>query len=161
MSKAVQAVAVLDDGFPLHVVQHQANHLGGVLTMVEKRYELGNRPLEIDVVFPERVIGIDEQSLGVILSSHVIMITAPGGLSASINSAKSQQLAIALHPIDSGPRRNNSCLVSHIEQPPHGFAAVVPIVEGALVDVHANEFVGELGIEIASKLHRIGERLLA
>src|SRR5713226_4473263 len=76
MREAVQAVAVLDDGFSLHVVQHQANHFGGVLAMIEERYELGDRPLEIDVVFPERVIGIDEQSLGAILSPHVFMITA-------------------------------------------------------------------------------------
>src|SRR5260370_12559549 len=76
MREAVQAVAVLDDGFSLHVVQHQANHLGRVLAMVEERYKLGDRPLEIDVVFPECVIGIDEQSLGAILSPHVFMITA-------------------------------------------------------------------------------------
>jgi hypothetical protein len=42
--------------------------------MVEERNELGNRPFEIDVVFPERVIGIDEQSLGAVLSPHLFMI---------------------------------------------------------------------------------------
>ena len=61
MREAVQAIAVLDDGFPLHVVQHQPNRLGRVFAMVEERNKLGDRPLEIDVIFPERVIGIDEK----------------------------------------------------------------------------------------------------
>ena len=77
MGEAVQAVAVLDDGIPLHIVQHQPNRLGRMLAMVEERNELRDRPLEINVVFPERVIGIDEQSLGPVLSPHVFMITAP------------------------------------------------------------------------------------
>ena len=68
---------MFDDGFSLHVVQHRANHLGRVLTVIEKRNEIGDRPFEINIVFPERVIGIDEQSLGAILSAHVFMITAP------------------------------------------------------------------------------------
>jgi hypothetical protein len=46
--------------------------------MVEERNELRDRPFEIDVVFPERVIGIDEQSLGAIFPTHVFMITASG-----------------------------------------------------------------------------------
>ena len=74
----MQAVAVFDDGFSLHVVQHQPNHLGRALAVVEKRNELRDRPFEINVVFPESVISIDEQSLGAILFPHVFMITAPG-----------------------------------------------------------------------------------
>jgi hypothetical protein len=46
--------------------------------MVEERNKLGDRPLEIDVIFPERVIGIDEQSLSAILCGHVIMIAELG-----------------------------------------------------------------------------------
>jgi hypothetical protein len=53
--------------------------------MIEKRNERDNRPFEIDVVFPERVIGIDEQSLGSILSSHVFMIMARTGFLALID----------------------------------------------------------------------------
>src|SRR5208283_3965762 len=58
------------------------NHLRRVLAMVEERNELGDRPFEIDVIFPERVIGIDEQSLGAILSPHGFMITAQGAFVA-------------------------------------------------------------------------------
>src|SRR5208282_2502486 len=61
---------------PLHVVQYQANRLRRVFAMVEERNELGDRSFEIDVVFPERIIGIDEQSLGAVLSPHEFMITA-------------------------------------------------------------------------------------
>jgi len=32
--------------------------------MVEKRNEARNRPLEIDVVLPQRVVGVDEEGLG-------------------------------------------------------------------------------------------------
>jgi hypothetical protein len=39
---------------------------------------LCNRPFEVDVIFPERVIGIDEQSLSAIFPTHLFMITAPG-----------------------------------------------------------------------------------
>ena len=76
MGEAVQAVSVLDDGVALHVVQHQANLLGRVFAMVEERDELRDRALEINVVLPERVIGVDEQSLGPIFSPHRFMITA-------------------------------------------------------------------------------------
>jgi hypothetical protein len=48
-----------------------------VLAVVEERNKFYNRPFEINVVFPERVIGIDEQSLGAILFPHVFMIAAP------------------------------------------------------------------------------------
>jgi hypothetical protein len=78
MREAVQAVAVLDDGIPLDVVQHQANCLRRVFAMIEERNELCDRPFEVDVVFPERVIGIDEQNLDAIFPTHAFMITAPG-----------------------------------------------------------------------------------
>jgi hypothetical protein len=32
--------------------------------MVKERDEVGDRALKVDIVFPERVIGIDEQRLG-------------------------------------------------------------------------------------------------
>ena len=37
---------------------------------------------------------------------------------------------------------NDARLVSHIEQAAHGFAAIGPVVQRALVHVHAHEFVG-------------------
>src|ERR1700680_2461778 len=49
----------------------------------------------------------------------------------------------------------------HIEQPPNRLAAFRTVVEGALVYIHPDKFVGELSIKIASELHGIAERLLA
>src|ERR1039457_7286252 len=46
---------------------------------------------EIDVIFPERVIGIDEQSLGAVLFKHLFMITAPGGFTTLINLCRYEE----------------------------------------------------------------------
>ena len=51
--------------------------------------------------------------------------------------------------------------MSHVEQAAHGFAAIGSIVEGALVYVHADEPVGQLGVEIAGELHGVGQRFVA
>src|SRR5437660_12925360 len=59
--------------------------------MIQERDEVGNRPLEIDVVFPERVVGIDEKMLcSVALYSvpHDIMIP---GLFRSQQPARGNQ----------------------------------------------------------------------
>jgi hypothetical protein len=32
--------------------------------MIEKRDEAGDGPLEVDVVFPQSVVGVNEESLG-------------------------------------------------------------------------------------------------
>jgi hypothetical protein len=39
--------------------------------VIEKRNKLGDRPLKVDVIFPERIVSVDEQSLG-------IQLQAPG-----------------------------------------------------------------------------------
>src|ERR1700720_2082646 len=66
-----------------------------------------------------------------------------------------------LHPLHVRCLRNNPCLVPHVEQPLHRFPAVLAIVEGALVNVHADKFIRELSIEIAGELHSIAERFFA
>jgi hypothetical protein len=55
---------VFDDAFALHVIEHFADLLGRELVVIEKRDEAANGPLEVDVVLPERVVGVDEKSLG-------------------------------------------------------------------------------------------------
>ncbi len=62
--EAVQAVAVRDDAFALDVVEHFAHLLGRELVMIEKRNEARDGALEVDVVLPERVVGVDEEGLG-------------------------------------------------------------------------------------------------
>ena len=64
MGEAVQAVAMFHDAFALHVVENFAHLLGRELVMIEKRNEAGDGPLEVNVVLPERVVGINEKRLG-------------------------------------------------------------------------------------------------
>jgi hypothetical protein len=61
--EAVHPVAMLLDVLPFNVVQHMPDFVGSVLVVVEKGNEIGDCPLEVDIVFPERVIGVDEQVL--------------------------------------------------------------------------------------------------
>ena len=63
--------------------------------------------------------------------------------------------------IDRCPGGNDAAVVPHLKQLADGFAAVFTVVQGAVVDVHADELVGERGVEVASKLHGVGERLVA
>lgn len=51
------------DGFMLHPVEMAAHLLGRVDTVVQMGDKIGDRLLKINVVFPEGIIGIDEQSL--------------------------------------------------------------------------------------------------
>ena len=52
-----------DDAFTLHIVENFANLLGRIFMMVQKGYKAGDGAFEIDIVFPQRVIGVDEQRL--------------------------------------------------------------------------------------------------
>src|SRR5260370_42158705 len=67
----------------------------------------------------------------------------------------------SLHLIHARRLKNNPRVVPHFEQPPNRFTAVVSVVESTFVDVHTNELIGELGIEIAGKLHGVAERFFA
>ena len=62
-TEALEAVAVAGDGGALDVVEALADLLGGVDAVIEVGDEAGNRTLEVDVVLPERVVGIDQQGL--------------------------------------------------------------------------------------------------
>jgi hypothetical protein len=63
MSETVQPVAVAHDGLALHLVQHFTHLLARVLVVIQKRDEAGNGALKVDVIFPKRIVGIDEQRL--------------------------------------------------------------------------------------------------
>ena len=64
VGEAVQAIAVRHDAFPLDIVEHFTDLLRREFVMVQKRDELGDGPLEVDIVLPERVVGVDEEGLG-------------------------------------------------------------------------------------------------
>ncbi len=64
MRETVQAITVFHDAFALHVIEHFAHLLGRELVVIQKRDEAGDGPLEVNVVLPERVVGVDEEGLG-------------------------------------------------------------------------------------------------
>ena len=59
----MHAVAVRCNGGALACVEVLANLLGGVDLVVEVRDERSDGALEVNVVFPQGVIGIDEQGV--------------------------------------------------------------------------------------------------
>jgi hypothetical protein len=60
----VQSITMCHDALALHIVKHFANLLGRKFVVIQKRNELRDRPLEIDIVFPERIVGVNEKVLG-------------------------------------------------------------------------------------------------
>ena len=50
---------------------------------------------------------------------------------------------------------NDASRVSHVQQAAHRFAAVGAVIQRALVHVHANELIRQLGIEVSSELHGV------
>jgi len=64
VGEAMQAIAVGHDAFALHIVENLAHLLGRKFVVVEKGNKLGDRALKVDVVFPERIVGVDEKGLG-------------------------------------------------------------------------------------------------
>ena len=61
--EAAETVAVGKDGFALDGVEGLAHFSRCVGVVIEVADEGGDGPLEVDVVFPEGVVGIDEQGL--------------------------------------------------------------------------------------------------
>jgi len=61
--KAGQAVAMGQNGFALHGVEGLAHFGRRVLVVVQVADERGDGALEVDVVFPQRIVGVNEQGL--------------------------------------------------------------------------------------------------
>src|ERR1700683_2723900 len=61
MREAVQAVTMRDDALALRIVEHLAHLLGRKLVVIEKRNKLRDGALEVNVVLPQRVVGVDEK----------------------------------------------------------------------------------------------------
>src|SRR5258708_36546914 len=64
MRKTVQVVAMRYDAFAIDIVQDLAHLLGRELVMIQKGNEASDGALEVDVVLPESVVGVDEEGLG-------------------------------------------------------------------------------------------------
>src|SRR5437879_6441627 len=81
VSKTVQPIPMLEDALTLDVVQDCKYLLRRLLVMIQERDEVRDRPLEVDIVLPERVVGINEEMLcSVVLhfASHDTMIAGWG-----------------------------------------------------------------------------------
>src|SRR5579859_4135838 len=61
--EAGETVAVSENGFALAGVEGVADFGGRVFVMIEIADKGCDRTLEVDVVFPERVVGVDEKGL--------------------------------------------------------------------------------------------------
>ncbi len=59
----MQPVSMADDAFALDVIENLADLGRCALAVIEKRNKVGDGALEVDVVFPERVIGVNQQRL--------------------------------------------------------------------------------------------------
>jgi hypothetical protein len=51
------------DALALHIVENFAYLLGRELVVIEKRNKLRDGALEVNVVLPESVVGVDEEGL--------------------------------------------------------------------------------------------------
>jgi len=60
LAEAIEAVAVSGDGGVLDAVEVLTYLFGGVDAVVEIGDEAGDGALEVDVVFPEGVVGVDQ-----------------------------------------------------------------------------------------------------
>jgi len=72
--KAVQPVTMADDALAFYVVENFADLSGCTLAVIQKRNKIGDSAFEINVIFPERVIGIDQQRLRIWYWCHINMI---------------------------------------------------------------------------------------
>ena len=64
MREAVQSVTVSHDAFALHIVKNFAHLVGRKLVMIEKRNKADDRSLKVNVVLPERIVRVNQKSLG-------------------------------------------------------------------------------------------------
>ena len=63
VGEAVQAVSVLDDTVALDVVKDFADLFRGEFVMIQEFDEARDGALEVDVVLPEGVVGVDQKRL--------------------------------------------------------------------------------------------------
>src|SRR5581483_1331314 len=63
MCKAAQPIPMGDDALALDFIQDFADFRRRPLALIQKRNKFRNCPLKIDIVFPERIVGIDQEIL--------------------------------------------------------------------------------------------------
>jgi hypothetical protein len=55
-----------DNALAFHIVQDLASLRGRIVLVIQEGNEINNSPLELNVVFPKRVIGVEEKALRII-----------------------------------------------------------------------------------------------
>ena len=63
ISEAIQSVSVSFYRLTLHLIEALPYLFRSEFVVIQERNEVGDGPLEVDIVLPERVIGIDKQRL--------------------------------------------------------------------------------------------------
>src|SRR5579872_312324 len=66
--KTMQAVAVLCDTFALDVVKNFPHLLWGKFVVIEERNEFRDGSLEVDIVLPQRIVGVDKKVLRLVVA---------------------------------------------------------------------------------------------
>jgi hypothetical protein len=80
LAEAVEAVSVCGDGGVLDAVEVTADLFIAVNAVIEVRDERSDGSLEVDVVLPERIVGVDEERLscgvtsGFEIVAHLVII---------------------------------------------------------------------------------------
>src|SRR6476469_9075748 len=94
MCKAVHSIAVPDDAVAFDVVQHAAHLLRRVVLVVQELDEVGDGTLEVDVVFPERIVSINQQVLCAIAARchPAEMITRPAVVRIGAKSSHQDEI---------------------------------------------------------------------
>ena len=57
--------------------------------------------------------------------------------------------------------RNDAPFIAHIEELSNRLAAIISVVQGPLVDIHADEAVRHGGLQVTCELHRVFQRCFA
>src|SRR5581483_11608147 len=63
VSKAAQAITMAHNALVFHLIEDLADLGWRAFAMIQKRNEISDRALEIDVVLPQRVVGVDQEGL--------------------------------------------------------------------------------------------------
>src|SRR6185312_13484921 len=64
MREAVRPVTALQDRLALDLIQKCTDFMRRQVLMVQPLNEVGNGLVKVNIVFPERVVGVNEQGLG-------------------------------------------------------------------------------------------------
>jgi hypothetical protein len=102
--ETLQPVTVAHNAITLYVVEHATDLFWGMFLMIKERNELCDCTLKVDIVFPERIVGVDEESLSYQLvggKTHAVMCYCEADLFATFARADATStLKLRVHGSD-------------------------------------------------------------